>query len=524
MRSPRGGSRPVNTMNILLTIGIFLQLYQIYRTPTHTVAVHPNVKSSNRDAFLVDSPTSRRRTNKVYLPPPIVKEDSHDPTNAVEEYEYPNNIRPLIRSVTQKQDDGGWEEPDDSSKEQRRRERNIVLFGNPDGNPLLQPKEEMAPWDDDEENSGNPDEAPFQASKYNYSLQAVPTEWNLKTEPKPSNESNVAVIILSARSNFERRQTIRETWAQEHNNAYFVIGGPEPDNLDDKNWQNVNSTSSRLLREQEKYGDLLDTIHPDTYRGLPYKNWFAINWISRHPGMKHIQWVLKADDDVVVRLHALQHNVLRQFNPSTPLVIGRIEPSSKPHRTGKWAEDPKWTGIDGIDEYPPWAYGSTGYVMSRPVLDYVASEQSSLYYYQGEDVSLGIWLYESPLDVTWIDSPEFNLDNQVWNSHQYSAVIGHDLKTEEMRSIYEKWKDPKTLDEPLHANHTKVKGGIYYSEQRNKEDLYNYDYELQEDEDFSHYWEEYDNNNMKLLTSESSTGNVVQDGQSLTLPIVMQSR
>jgi hypothetical protein len=298
-------------------------------------------------------------------------------------------------------------------------------------------------------------EPPFQYAKYNYSLPAIRTNYTLPTEPKPTNET-IAVIILSERSNFERRQAIRESWAQNHSNVYFIIGGPEPDNLEDKDSSNPNSTSTRLFEEQSTFGDILDTIHPDTYKSLPYKVHFAIQWISKHPNMKQVQWIVKADDDAVVRINTLRQGVLRKFNPSLPIVVGRMEANSRPHRAGKWAEDPKFAEF----EYPPWSYGSTGYVMSRPVADYVASEKS-LYYYQGEDTSLGIWLYESPLDVTWIDSPQFTLEDWRWGTHTYSAIIGHDLTPEAIRECFEKYQDPLPLADYHHVNHIQQKGRIF---------------------------------------------------------------
>ena len=313
---------------------------------------------------------------------------------------------------------------------------------------------------------------PFQRSKYNYSLPAIRTTDTLSTPPKPSRSqgasSNLAVIVLSARANFDRRQAIRETWGRHHPHVFFVIGGPAGSQLmnngadaDVNDDMNRTAVTARLFEEQQQYEDLLDTIHPDTYRGLPYKLDFAITWIGQHEGMKHIQWLLKVDDDVVVRLNTLEYHILRNFNASSPSVIGRIEPNSKPAIDGKWAEDPRME----LATYPPWAYGSTGYVLSRPVMDYIASHPS-LYYYQGEDVSLGLWLYESDLDVAWIDVPGFRV-LKLWHDQQYSVVLGHDLSTEAMRNVFGSWKDPKptssgTLTRPSSNHDANQRGFVYY--------------------------------------------------------------
>ena len=47
-----------------------------------------------------------------------------------------------------------------------------------------------------------------------------------------------------------------------------------------------------------------------------------------------------------------------------------------------------------------------GHIVSRPVAEYIVEHQDELYNYQGEDVSLGIWMDESPLHASmqWITS------------------------------------------------------------------------------------------------------------------------
>lgn len=447
----RGGHRawkPVHTMNVLLFIGVMLQLVQIYRTPVATIAtttstttpvIHSGAKEFPAIMPSINSPRDLRtsfglhQANAVSLQQELARAVGEHENTQIEQQQNqdPEQVQPLL---TKRYDLNGWILDQENADQ-----KNFFPFD--------------SEYTDDMEDSPEQlpeSELPFQPAEYNYSLPATRTIYTLPTEPRPTNDSNVAAIVLSARYNFDRRQAIRESWAKGHRNVYFVIGGPCHE--EDRDRTNPNSTSSRLWQEQTRFGDMLDTIHPESYRGLPYKLHYAIRWIGQTPEMKHIQWVLKVDDDVVVRLHTLQYYVLRQFNPLTPMVIGRLEPHSTPHRTGKWAEDPKM----GLETYPPWAYGSTGYVMSRSVIDYVAS-QESLYYYQGEDVSLGLWLYVSPLDVAWMDAPYFslqrNLKTQEHNiDHKYSVVIGHDLSVEALNEVFERWKDPKILWNASHAN------------------------------------------------------------------------
>lgn len=267
----------------------------------------------------------------------------------------------------------------------------------------------------------------FEKSKFDYGIPGTTgkAEEHTLPPPKATNQTTV-VIVLSSRTNFERREAIRETWARDNDNVYFVIGGPDPEDFQDKNLSNPLSVSSLLKREQELYGDMIDAIHPESYKSLPYKLHLGMRWVVHN--VPHVNWVVKADDDHIVRVKLLQFFVLRKFNPLHPIVIGGIVVGAPPHRTGKWAEDPKFTE----PVYPPWAFGSAGYIVSRAVAEYVG-KTDKLYYYQGEDAGLGIWLNESPLQVTFIDTPELNKEKHCDPKYY---IIGHDWPMDQFAACY----------------------------------------------------------------------------------------
>lgn len=101
----------------------------------------------------------------------------------------------------------------------------------------------------------------------------------------------------------------------------------------------------------------------------------------------------------------------------------------QPQRSGQWAEDPKFQN----ETYPPRAFGSAGYIVSRQVAEYIG-HQKTLHYDQEEDVSLGIWLAESNLQVTWIDMPEVTKDKVCDNRF---CIIGHELTPDEIRECFD---------------------------------------------------------------------------------------
>lgn len=127
---------------------------------------------------------------------------------------------------------------------------------------------------------------------------------------------------------------------------------------------------------------------PESYRGLVYKLKAAYAWVL---GNTNADWVVKADDDTVVRVSSIG-KFLSQYSPTNPTVVGRIIYGPPVHKQGKWAD------MDYIPrQYPPWPQGSCGHVVSRPIVEYVVENIDKLHEYQGEDTSLGIWLDQSPI-------------------------------------------------------------------------------------------------------------------------------
>lgn len=261
-------------------------------------------------------------------------------------------------------------------------------------------------------------------------------------------DATVIVVILSARSNVKRRKAIRETWGNNHA-VYFVVGGPtraeqlelERRQKEDesKGGEGVEGSSNspykteiqqQLEREQTEHRDILDSFHPDSYRSLPYKVKFAYKWVLQN--LPQTRWIVKVDDDTVVRVDTLRTAFLRNFNWEVPMVVGRIIERSPVAREGKWADfDYK------PDYYPYWPQGSCGHVLSRAVAEYIANLEKPKYY-QGEDVSIGIWLDEAPPDdlhVTWVHSNYFRNDRKCL--HHAWLIMGHEVTEDEMRECYE---------------------------------------------------------------------------------------
>ena len=223
--------------------------------------------------------------------------------------------------------------------------------------------------------------------------------------------AEMVFFCLSRRDAFGVRQTIRETWASGHENVYFVVGSacPVPPSFrPEKPKGNCKQSGTptpekqtlwdarsaeedaQLDKEQATHGDLARMPGLDSYTSLPQKLKFAYKWgIERTEAL----WFVKVDDDTVARIGSLEAYVKgdTRFVPSEPTLIGGAG-TSHVARSGTWAEHNYRP-----NNYPPYPMGSKGHIVSRPVAEYVGTNSKSLFDFQGEDTSLGIWLDESPL-------------------------------------------------------------------------------------------------------------------------------
>jgi len=262
------------------------------------------------------------------------------------------------------------------------------------------------------------------------------------TAPKVTKDTTV-IIVMSARENFFMRAAIRESWASGHDNVYFAINTPclVPKHMrpglyklgcegpmgDDTHLAKVAEVQEKLFAEQEKYQDIINIERPDSYKSLVHKLKAAFDWVLKNT---KADWIVKADDDTFVRVSSVA-KLLSRYSPTNPTVVGRVIHGSRVAKQGKWAE-PEYHQ----KTYPPWPQGSCGYAVSRPVAEYVANHIDSLYEYQGEDASLGIWMDESPLKntVLWEKSAAFANEG---NCHDPKFVmVGHQLSPTKMRACY----------------------------------------------------------------------------------------
>lgn len=304
--------------------------------------------------------------------------------------------------------------------------------------------------------------------------------------PRTTTQSNMVVIVMSARSHFRRRQVIRETWGSGHDNIYFAVGAPcrvplhrrndelgcdshEPGEssrltgeLDHipfrsgklrlppgwEDWEQQDKDYRKgtvrehefLLEEQAINNDILWTDAPESYRSLPHKLRSSVIWLYKN--IPHAQWFTKVDDDMIVRVGTLEKHLDKLVTKNDDsskeaTIVGDIKYDMLVQKEGQWADSNYTKRLT----YPPWPKGSCGYALNRVVAKYVTLQNKDLFISQGEDTSLGIWMDESPFaeNVNWIKSEVFNNLSRCSNPKYF--VIGHNLSPERISFCFENFGD-----------------------------------------------------------------------------------
>ncbi|MBN3309236.1 B3GL2 acetylgalactosaminyltransferase, partial [Amia calva] len=138
-----------------------------------------------------------------------------------------------------------------------------------------------------------------------------------------------------------------------------------------------------LEQESQRHGDMVFVDVVDTYRNVPSKLLQFYKWAVRNTDF---ELLLKTDDDCYIDVDAvlmkIDHKGLKRRN----FWWGNFRQSWAVDRTGKWQELEY-----ASPAYPAFACGS-GYVVSKDLIQWLADNAGHLKAYQGEDVSMGIWM------------------------------------------------------------------------------------------------------------------------------------
>lgn len=151
-------------------------------------------------------------------------------------------------------------------------------------------------------------------------------------------------------------------------------------------WKERNNLARQHLRkEKDSYKDILFVDTVDIYRNLPIKLLLFHKWLFKNT---YSRFVLKTDDDCFVNMDLVHTSLseLDERNDNTFIWWGNFRKQWLVQKFGKWADF-----VYSADVYPAFACGS-GNVVNRNLHEWIAKNADYLHEYQGEDVSMGIWM------------------------------------------------------------------------------------------------------------------------------------
>lgn len=264
---------------------------------------------------------------------------------------------------------------------------------------------------------------------------------------------SVIVFILSRRGSIEIRNVFRDIFSTSTVRFMFVTGmccriaesarlpytcqRKVPQNNttrpgDVQRHQECNSEDMQIHNEVALYNDIIIANTTDVYRKLPDKVKFMLHW-----GVQNTKcnFFVKIDEDHFVNPMALSNFIFRQ-SPEEFSVTGLIARGWGVNRDGKWQELAYKPGLKNAN-YPPFPLGSAGWIMSRNVAKYISKHRLQLVCFQGEDVSIGIWLDESSIShkIAWSSNPNMRNDGKCMQ--QGAIVVGHMLLPHQIRKCWD---------------------------------------------------------------------------------------
>lgn len=138
---------------------------------------------------------------------------------------------------------------------------------------------------------------------------------------------NLIIVINSKVTNFKKRRTIRNTWANKillsrfAFKAVFFLGQPFNKDL-----------QSLVVEESSEFGDIVQGTVYDSYLNITHKAVLVLRWVTEH--CKEAPFILKLDDDVFVNIFSLYHQFLPSLGTAYKSIWCEVKPpfSQKIHR------------------------------------------------------------------------------------------------------------------------------------------------------------------------------------------------
>ncbi|XP_053398857.1 UDP-GalNAc:beta-1,3-N-acetylgalactosaminyltransferase 1-like [Mercenaria mercenaria] len=210
------------------------------------------------------------------------------------------------------------------------------------------------------------------------------------------------VIVLSSTTNFNRRQTLRKTWANESlYTSYGTLKIVSLLGITDKA-----KVQKQIDEEFNLYGDTVQGAFLDTYENLTHKSTMGFKWATER--CRNAKYIIKTDDDVVINMFELfQNNKLSESENKTHVLCHRQSTRVLRDESEKWFVD--HYQFKGMSRLPPYCGGLFVMILNEVVP----------YLYESVSKTPFFWL---PLLLVYI--ARFSLDACIYSKKDQSVYTG----------------------------------------------------------------------------------------------------
>ena len=194
-------------------------------------------------------------------------------------------------------------------------------------------------------------------------------------------EIELLILILTAHSNVQQRNALRETWLTHTKNNTanvryaFLLGEVKDTKLKED-----------IAKESGVYNDIIKEDFVDVYSNLTYKTIMGFKWAATKCGVTKA--VLKTDDDMYINVPNVLNIVRNNFTSLQTSIVGSCKNGEGPIRnpTSKW--------FASINSYPgklyPGVCSGTGYLTSLNVVRKVLEISPQVPFFHLEDVYVAL--------------------------------------------------------------------------------------------------------------------------------------
>lgn len=176
---------------------------------------------------------------------------------------------------------------------------------------------------------------PKLTTSFPLTIQPNPYQLNNKKVCSVVKDLLFMVVVHSSTLNFQRRNNIRETWANSNlfrNHSMrivFILGKPQKD-----------STQALIEHENVLHGDIVQGKFIDSYHNLTHKGVLGLRWVTEH--CRHAKIIVKVDDDVFLNIFKLMDNMLTEYSKISRQIMCAVRwngTSQIQRGSGKWKVD-----------------------------------------------------------------------------------------------------------------------------------------------------------------------------------------